>query len=66
MKYALITAARNEERFIETTIQSVVAQTSLPEHSPTVDQIQEKVFHLRRQANATAKHLLTSFCTGTA
>ena len=42
------------------------AQTSLPEHSPTVDQIQEKVFHLRRQANATAKHLLTSFCTGTA
>jgi biofilm PGA synthesis N-glycosyltransferase PgaC len=30
MKYALITAARNEEAFIENTIRSVVAQTVLP------------------------------------
>jgi len=30
LKYALITAARNEEGFIENTIRSVVAQTALP------------------------------------
>jgi CHAD domain-containing protein len=42
------------------------AKASLPEHNPTVDQIREKVLQLRRQANATAKHLLTSFCTQTA
>jgi hypothetical protein len=30
LKYALITAARNEEAFIENTIRSVVAQTALP------------------------------------
>ncbi|MBV8376389.1 MAG: glycosyltransferase family 2 protein [Verrucomicrobia bacterium] len=37
MKYTLVTAARNEEKFIETTIQSVVAQTSLPEWWVIVD-----------------------------
>src|SRR5580698_7419708 len=42
------------------------AQAGLPEHSPTVDQLQEKAFQLRRQANATAKRLLSSFCTRTA
>jgi CHAD domain-containing protein len=42
------------------------AQAGLPEHSPTVDQLQEKAFQLRRQANATAKQLLSSFCTQTA
>src|SRR4030095_10209556 len=31
MKYVLITPARNEERFIEKTVASVVAQTMLPE-----------------------------------
>jgi glycosyltransferase involved in cell wall biosynthesis len=31
MKYALITSARNEEKFIEGTIKSVAAQTHLPE-----------------------------------
>ncbi len=30
MNYILITSARNEEKFIEGTIQSVVAQTALP------------------------------------
>jgi CHAD domain-containing protein len=38
------------------------AQKSLPEHSPTTEQLQEKAFHLRRQANVTAKHLLATFC----
>ncbi len=38
------------------------AQASLPEHSPTTEQIQEKALHLRQQANATAKHLLATFC----
>lgn len=37
MKYILITAARNEEKFIEGTIRSVVAQTSLPERWVIVD-----------------------------
>jgi glycosyltransferase involved in cell wall biosynthesis len=37
MKYTLITAARNEERFIEVTIQSVAAQTRLPERWVIVD-----------------------------
>ena len=31
MKYVLITPARNEERFIRKTLDSVVAQTLLPE-----------------------------------
>jgi len=31
MRYILITSARNEERFIERTIRSVIAQTRLPE-----------------------------------
>jgi CHAD domain-containing protein len=38
------------------------AQESLPEHSPTTEQLQEKAVHLRQQANATAKHLLATFC----
>jgi CHAD domain-containing protein len=38
------------------------AQTSLPEHSPTTDQLQEKAFRLRQEANAVAKHLLATFC----
>ena len=38
------------------------AQKSLPEHSPTTEQLQEKAVHLRQQANATAKHLLATFC----
>jgi biofilm PGA synthesis N-glycosyltransferase PgaC len=37
MKYVLITSARNEERFIEGTIRSVVAQTSLPARWVIVD-----------------------------
>ena len=37
MKYVLITSAKNEETFIEKTIQSVVAQTSLPEKWVVVD-----------------------------
>ena len=37
MKYILITSARNEEKFIEGTIQSVVAQTLLPERWVIVD-----------------------------
>jgi glycosyltransferase involved in cell wall biosynthesis len=37
MKYALITAARNEEKFIEYTIRSVAAQTLLPEKWVIVD-----------------------------
>ncbi|MEL6820905.1 MAG: glycosyltransferase family A protein, partial [Calditrichota bacterium] len=31
MKYVLITPARNEEAYLEKTIQSVIAQTILPE-----------------------------------
>ena len=37
MKYILITSARNEEKFIEGTIQSVVAQILLPERWVIVD-----------------------------
>ncbi|MFY9987691.1 MAG: glycosyltransferase family 2 protein [Chthoniobacterales bacterium] len=37
MKYALITAARNEQQFIDGTIRSVVAQTHLPEKWVIVD-----------------------------
>src|SRR5215469_4706673 len=37
MRYALITPARNEERYIGGTIQSVVAQTVLPERWVIVD-----------------------------
>jgi glycosyltransferase involved in cell wall biosynthesis len=37
VKYILITSARNEEKFIEGTIQSVVAQTLLPERWVIVD-----------------------------
>jgi biofilm PGA synthesis N-glycosyltransferase PgaC len=37
MKYALITPARNEEKFIETTIKSLVSQTLLPERWVIVD-----------------------------
>ena len=37
MKYVLITPARNEENFIEGTIKSVIAQTSLPERWVIVD-----------------------------
>jgi biofilm PGA synthesis N-glycosyltransferase PgaC len=37
MRYALITPARNEEKFIEATIRSVVAQTCLPERWIIVD-----------------------------
>jgi glycosyltransferase involved in cell wall biosynthesis len=37
MKYILITSARNEEKFIEGTINSVVAQTRLPEQWVIVD-----------------------------
>lgn len=37
MKYVLITSARNEERFIEGTIRSVVTQTRLPERWVIVD-----------------------------
>lgn len=37
MKYVLITPARNEEAFIERTINSVVAQTKLPERWVIVD-----------------------------
>jgi len=37
MNYALITSARNEEKFIESTIRSVVAQTHLPERWIVVD-----------------------------
>ena len=37
MRYVLITSARNEGRFIERTIDSVVAQTSLPERWVIVD-----------------------------
>lgn len=38
------------------------AQASLPEYSPTTEQLQEKALHLRQQANAVAKHLLATFC----
>jgi glycosyltransferase involved in cell wall biosynthesis len=37
MNYVLITSARNEEKFIEGTIRSVVAQTHLPERWVIVD-----------------------------
>jgi glycosyltransferase involved in cell wall biosynthesis len=37
MKYVLVTPARNEERFIEKTLQSVVSQTVLPEKWIIVD-----------------------------
>jgi glycosyltransferase involved in cell wall biosynthesis len=37
MKYALITPARNEEKFIERTIESVIAQTLLPDRWIIVD-----------------------------
>jgi glycosyltransferase involved in cell wall biosynthesis len=37
MKYVLITPARNEERFIAKTLDSMVAQTSLPERWVIVD-----------------------------
>src|SRR6266403_551929 len=37
MKYVLVTAARNEERFITKTLDSVVAQTVLPERWVIVD-----------------------------
>jgi glycosyltransferase involved in cell wall biosynthesis len=37
VKYILITPARNEEKFIEDTIRSVIAQTSLPERWLIVD-----------------------------
>jgi len=37
MKYVLITSARNEEKFIQGTIRSVVAQTRLPERWVIVD-----------------------------
>jgi glycosyltransferase involved in cell wall biosynthesis len=37
MNYVLITAARNEEKFIEGTIRSVVSQTHLPERWVIVD-----------------------------
>lgn len=37
MKYALITAARNEEAFIGKTLDSIVTQTHLPEHWIIVD-----------------------------
>src|SRR5437016_14365340 len=37
MKYVLITAARNEEAFIRKTLDSVVAQTVLPERWIIVD-----------------------------
>ena len=37
MKYVLITPARNEERFIAKTLESVVAQTLLPERWVIVD-----------------------------
>lgn len=38
------------------------AKKSLPEHSPTTEQLQEKAFHLRQQATTVAKHLLATFC----
>jgi glycosyltransferase involved in cell wall biosynthesis len=37
VKYALITAARNEESFIAKTLDSVTAQTQLPEHWVIID-----------------------------
>ena len=37
MKYVLITSARNEESFIAKTIDSVTAQTQLPEHWVIID-----------------------------
>jgi glycosyltransferase involved in cell wall biosynthesis len=37
MKYVLITSARNEESYIRKTLESVVAQTQLPEHWVIID-----------------------------
>ena len=37
MKYVLITAAREEEEFIQKTLDSVVTQTALPERWVVVD-----------------------------
>src|SRR5437773_12206414 len=37
MKYVLITAARNEEAFVRRTLDSVVAQTLLPEQWVIID-----------------------------
>ena len=37
LNYVLVTAARNEGRFIERTLRSVVAQTRLPLHWVIVD-----------------------------
>src|SRR5512132_2818206 len=37
MKYVLITPARNEERFIAKTLESMIAQTLLPERWVIVD-----------------------------
>lgn len=37
MKYALITSARNEESYIRKTLESVIAQTRLPEHWVIID-----------------------------
>jgi CHAD domain-containing protein len=37
------------------------AQKSLTEHSPTIEQLQEKALHLRQQATTVAKHLLATF-----
>ena len=37
------------------------AKASLPEHSPTTGQLQEKALHLRQQANTVANHLLATF-----
>jgi glycosyltransferase involved in cell wall biosynthesis len=37
MKYALITSARNEESYIRKTLESVVAQTQLPDHWVIID-----------------------------
>ncbi len=38
------------------------ARASLPEQSPTVDQIQQSAIRLREQANSVAKHLLVTLC----
>ncbi len=38
------------------------ARASLPEQSPTVDQIQQSALGLREQANSAAKHLLVTIC----
>jgi CHAD domain-containing protein len=38
------------------------ARASLPEQSPTVDQIRQSAIRLREQANSVAKHLLVTIC----